>query len=233
MSLLIASVFPVIIFLYVIFQKDHEKEPFSLLMKCFLGGILSAVISLCMSIPLGYLSPFFPGPILSSFHSSFLEAAIPEEIAKFIVLYWFIWNHKEFNHYYDGIVYAVFVSLGFALLENILYVYRGGMTVAMFRAVLSVPGHGFFAVSMGYFFSLARFKDVNERSRYLALALLVPILFHGGYDFLLSYASTGLNNILVLLSLLVAFGYLVIKLWRVGIRKINDHLATDRQKISP
>ena len=126
MVLLIASVFPVIIFLYIIYQKDHEKEPLGLLIKCLLGACFSTLLSFILSIPLGKLSGFFPGPLLSSFHSSFFEAAIPEEIAKFSVLYFFIWKSKELNHHYDGIVYSVFVSLGFALIENVLYVFQGG-----------------------------------------------------------------------------------------------------------
>ena len=87
MTLLISSIFPVVIFLYMIYQKDHEKEPISLLFKCLLGGCLSTLLSLLMSIPLGAISGVFPGAFLSSIHQSFLEAAIPEELAKFGILY--------------------------------------------------------------------------------------------------------------------------------------------------
>jgi RsiW-degrading membrane proteinase PrsW (M82 family) len=171
--------------------------------------------------------------MLSSFHSSFLEAAIPEELAKFSVLYYIIWNSKELNHHYDGIIYSVFVSLGFALIENMLYVFNGGISVAVARAILAVPGHGLFAVLMGYYFSLARFQVKNKRNQLLAKALIYPILFHGCYDFLLFYMAGKESNPLFLLTLLILFAWLVIALWRRGIHKIKKHLEHDRKTIEP
>jgi RsiW-degrading membrane proteinase PrsW (M82 family) len=227
MILLIASVFPVVIFLHVIYQKDHEKEPISLLLKSLFGGCLSVLLSFLMSGPLSTLSAFFPGALMSSFHKSFLLAAIPEEIAKFAVLYFLIWKSSAFNHHYDGIVYAVFVSLGFALVENVLYVFQGGMSVAIGRAVLAVPGHGLFGVLMGYYFSLARFHENPKRRQYLLKGLFIAILFHGGYDFLLMYMSSSADNALLLVFLLIGFAWLVIKLWKKGISKIKKHIELD------
>lgn len=232
MVLLIASIFPVIIFLYIIYQKDHEKEPLGLLFKCLMGGCFSTILSLILSIPLSKLSVFFPGTLLSSFHSSFFEAAMPEEIAKFSVLYFFIWKSKELNHHYDGIVYSVFVSLGFALVENILYVLEGGWGVAIARAALAVPGHGLDAVLMGYYFSLARFYEGTKRNEYLIKSLAIPIIFHGAYDFLLFYMGKSSENIGLVLILLIAFAWLVIKLWRRGLYKIKMHLERDGNLIS-
>ena len=226
MTLLIASVFPVVIFLYVIYQKDHEKEPISLLLKCFFGGCLSVLLSLTMSLPLGLLSGLMQGNFLSSFYTSFFLAAIPEEVAKFIILYFFVWKSKELNHHYDGIVYSVFVSLGFAVIENILYVLEGGLGVAFLRAILSVPGHGLYGVLMGYYFSLARFHEGEKRKEFLIKSLLIAIAFHGVYDFLLFYVGGSVNGILIAF-LLIAFAFLVILLWRKGVEKIKLHLEKD------
>jgi RsiW-degrading membrane proteinase PrsW (M82 family) len=227
MTLLISSIFPVVIFLYMIYQKDHEKEPLSLLFKCLLGGCLSTFLSLVISLPLGTLEGVFQGNFLSSFHQSFLEAAIPEEIAKFAVLYFIVRKSKELNHSYDGIVYSVFVSLGFALIENILYVLEGGFTVAIARAILAVPGHGLFGVMMGYYFSLARFHEGGQRRAFLAKSLAVPILFHGAYDFLLFYMEASSDNILLVAFLLILFAGFIILLWRKGLAKIKHHLELD------
>ena len=227
MTLLISSIFPVVIFLYMIYQKDHEKEPISLLIKCLLGGCLSDLLSLVMSILLGMLEGAFQGDFLSSFHQSFLEAAIPEEIGKFVILYLLIWKSKELNHSYDGIVYSVFVSLGFALIENIMYVLEGGFTVAIVRAIFSVPGHGLFGVIMGYYFSLARFHEGGKRREFLIKSLAIPILFHGAYDFLLFYMGASTENILLVIFLLILFAGLVILLWRKGLAKIKHHLEED------
>lgn len=227
MTLLISSIFPVVIFLYMIYQKDHEKEPISLLIKCLLGGCLSVLLSLVMSIPLGMLEGAFQGDFLSSFHQSFLEAAIPEEIGKFVILYLLIWKSKELNHSYDGIVYSVFVSLGFALIENIMYVLEGGFTVAIARAILAVPGHGLDGVMMGYYFSLARFHEGGKRREFLIKSLAIPILFHGAYDFLLFYMVASSENILLVGFLLILFAGLIILLWRKGLAKVKHHLEQD------
>lgn len=232
MTLLISSIFPVVIFLYMIYQKDHEKEPISLLFKCLLGGCLSTLLSLLMSIPLGAISGVFPGAFLSSIHQSFLEAAIPEELAKFGILYFLIWKSRELDHSYDGIVYSVFVSLGFALIENILYVFEGGFSVAIARAILAVPGHGLFGVMMGYYFSLARFHEGKKRREFLIKSLVMPILFHGAYDFLLFYMGASSENILLVIFLLILFAGLVILLWRKGIAKIKLHLEQDGKLLS-
>ena len=230
---LIASVSPVIIFLYLIYRKDHEKEPWKLLLYCLVGGMFSTLLSLFISLPAQKLAVFFPGNLLESLHLSFFTAAIPEEVAKFAVLYWIIWKRPEFDHHYDGIIYAVFVSLGFALVENLLYVYEGGLGVAFFRAILAVPGHGFFAVLMGYYFSLARFHENPKRNRYMIEALVLPILFHGGYDFFLFYMTkSGSASPLLALVLLVMFTVLVIKLWKRGIKKIGLHLQKDSVNIA-
>lgn len=232
MTLLISSIFPVVIFLYMIYQKDHEKEPISLLFKCLLGGCLSTLLSLLMSIPLGAISGVFPGAFLSSIHQSFLEAAIPEELGKFGILYFLIWKSRELDHSYDGIVYSVFVSLGFALIENILYVFEGGFSVAIARAILAVPGHGLFGVMMGYYFSLARFHEGRKRREFLIKSLVMPILFHGAYDFLLFYMGASSENILLVIFLLILFAGLVILLWRKGIAKIKLHLKQDGKLLS-
>jgi RsiW-degrading membrane proteinase PrsW (M82 family) len=233
LTFLLASISPVIIFLYLIYQRDHVKEPWKLLLSCLVGGMFSTFLSLTMSWPASKLSVLFPGNFLSSLHLSFLTAAIPEEVAKFAVLYWIVWKRPEFDHHYDGIIYSVFVSLGFALVENLLYVAEGGLGVAFFRAILAVPGHGFFGVIMGYYFSLARFHENPKRRQYLIEALLLPILFHGGYDFLLFYmSSSGAASPLLAVVLLVLFTALVIKLWRRGFRKISLHLVKDGEHIA-
>jgi RsiW-degrading membrane proteinase PrsW (M82 family) len=230
MSFLIASITPVIIFLYLTYRKDRIKEPAKILAWCFFGGFLSIILTLIIDAPLTPMVDSIANPLIKSFGDSFIVAAIPEEFSKFVVLYWIVWRNKDFDQHYDGILYAIFVSMGFALIENILYVFDGGMGVAMMRAVLSVPGHGFFAVLMGYYFSLAKFSEGRDRQRYLILSLAMPILFHGLYDFTLFYAGAKDTNPFVILLLMVFFTYLVIRLWRLGFQKIRLHLAEDEVK---
>jgi RsiW-degrading membrane proteinase PrsW (M82 family) len=227
MSFLISSITPVIIFLFLIYNKDSIKEPWGLLMKCFFGGFLSIIITLLID---GFLEPFgkgFTSPFASSFFDAFFQAGFPEELSKLIILYWFVWKRKEFDQHFDGIIYAVFVSMGFALVENLMYVYKGGISVAMMRAVLAVPGHGFFAVAMGYYFSLAKFHNGPKKNEFLLKSLLVPAIMHGAYDFALIYASKSEENPLLILLLLVIFTVIVIRIWRRGLKKISLHYQKD------
>lgn len=230
MTFLIASITPVIIFLYLIFRKDANPEPWRILAKCFFGGFISIALTLLI------VSIFVPdladqaGPFYTALYQAFMLASIPEEVSKWIVLYWLVMKSDHFDEHYDGIQYAVFVSLGFALIENILYVAEGGLSVAFFRGVLAVPGHGFFAVLMGYFLSLARLGSSSHRTRNLMLSLAFPILFHGLYDFFLMYMNQlGDSSALLSILLMIAFTLTVIKLWRLGLRKIQLHLQKDQQ----
>jgi len=228
MTLLIASITPVLIFLYLIFKKDKNKEPIGLLAKCFFGGFLSIIITLIIDVPMMYIGTAFQSPLFKSFYEAFFVAAIPEEFAKFIILYWIIWKSKFFDEHYDGIIYAVFVSLGFALVENIMYVSEHGIGIAFWRAILAVPGHGLFAVAMGYFLSLAKFNKQTNVQKYLVLSLVVPMGLHGTYDFLLMYSSSlteaDAGFALILLGIFTVF---IIFLWRFGIKKIKIAVAKD------
>ncbi len=127
-------------------------------------------------------------PYLYGLADAFLCAAIPEEFFKFLVLSRYASRHKEFNEPMDGIVYGVAASLGFATLENILYVGSGGIGVTVLRALTAVPGHAFTGAVMGYYVGRARFAG-PERVGLYGLALLVPMLLHGTYDFPLLIVS--------------------------------------------
>lgn len=228
MTLLIASITPVLILLYLIFKKDKNKEPIGLLAKCFFGGFLSIIIALIIGLLMTYIGNAFQSPLFKSFYDAFFVAAIPEEFSKFIILYWIIWKSKFFDEHYDGIIYAVFVSLGFALVENILYVFESGIGIAFMRAILAVPGHGLFAVAMGYFLSLAKFNKQSNLQKYLVLSLVVPIGLHGTYDFLIMYSSNlSKEDAGYAVILLIIFTIFIIFLWRFGIKKIKILVAKD------
>jgi RsiW-degrading membrane proteinase PrsW (M82 family) len=224
--LLLSAAFPVVVFLIIIYQKDSEKEPKKLLIKCFVWGCIATVPVIFVELFLMIFSNF-ESAFLTSFYEAFVVAALVEEGFKFLVLYWIIWKHKEFDQYYDGIVYAVFVSLGFALIENIFYVIDLGLGVAVLRAILSVPAHGLFGVIMGYCFAHARFStNNNEQRKWLRLALLAPILFHGLFDFLL-FSIEKIEDSSLIGLLFLGFVALMILIWRFGIKYIKEHHAKD------
>ena len=218
----ILAVLPVIVLLAYIYKKDkYEKEPFSMLLLAFVLGILA--------IPMDLIVVMVINGIWSSeavFYSAFFEAGIPEEFCKWILFMLVIWGNKNFNEFFDGIVYACFIGLGFACIENIMYLFGSesvgdAFTTGVLRAVLSVPGHFLFAVIMGYFLGMAKFKP-QLRGKYLLFSYLFPMLAHGIFDYLLMLSSALSDDDLAWLSavLLIVFIYFDIKMWKIGVRRI-------------
>ena len=192
--LIIIALIPSIILLLYIYRKDRiEKESIRFLTKCFLWGIAIVLPVAFLETVMGIVldETFIEGSIGYAIVDGFIVAALSEEFCKYTALKLRTWKSVEFNSSFDGIVYAVFVSLGFATFENILYVIDGDLSTALFRMFTAVPGHAYDAVFMGFFYSCAkkaeiegnRFKmKINRR-----LSLIIPILFHGAYDCLLSF----------------------------------------------
>ncbi len=233
MYLFIAAIAPAIFIMFIVYKYDTIKEPLSMLVKAFFGGVLSILIALAIAIPLDQLTGFIPSGFFQSFYEAVLCAAIPEEFAKWIIFYWLISKAKDFDQYYDGILYAIFISMGFALVENILYVIPTGFGVAISRSILSVPGHMLFAIPMGYYLSHSRFESGASAKYHIFLSLAIPILLHGTFDFILMYSSAkdelnpGLAGFLML-----AFVIFDIFMWRFGLRKLKEHISKDKSKLN-
>ncbi len=186
MNLLIVSVAPIAIILFYIYYRDkYEKEPLGLLIKGLIAGMLIVIPILFAEKLVDSLLPsIFNGDIGYAFGNAFLVAALCEEAFKLLAIYILVWKNPNFNERFDGIVYAVFVSLGFALVENIMYVFTHGMGTGFSRAFTAVPAHAMFGIMMGYYLGLSKFST-QKRSSYFVLAFFIPFFFHGVYDFIL------------------------------------------------
>ncbi|MBQ3432091.1 MAG: PrsW family intramembrane metalloprotease [Clostridia bacterium] len=236
---LAVSCLPSILLMIYVYKKDRvEKEPGKLLFLLFVLGAVSC-------LPAALLENFFSGLYTSVFGNSglhyslyenFLNVALFEELCKFLMLFILTHKNKNFNSLFDGIVYSVFVSLGFATLENMLYVYQYGVGTGLLRAVTAIPGHMFDGVLMGQFYGLWHLsKDISltekayakagyidtlvepeKRYRYyLPLALIVPMLTHGLYDFLASYGSV-IAIIIFVLYLIGLYIYCFMKINKIS-----------------
>ena len=227
--LLLSAAAPALLIMYLAYNYDLNKEPIRMLAIAFFGGVLSILLSLLFSIPLSMFQSEMPPAFIHSFYDAFFLAAIPEELAKWLIFYWLIRKAKDFDQYYDGILYAIFISMGFAMLENVLYVMKGGMSVAVVRAVLSVPGHMLFAIPMGYYLSLSKFQQGALASKHQWLSILIPVALHGTFDFILMYAGAkkDTNPALVIL-LFLAFLVFDIYMWRLGLRKLKAMRERDK-----
>lgn len=182
---------PIIALMLFVYLKDkYEREPLGLCLKIALFGAIATAPILLFEILISKFEYVLGNSqITIAFWHSFMVAGLVEETFKFLVIYLFIWKNKNFNEPFDGIVYAVFASLGFALVENILYVFQNGAGTGFLRAFTAVPAHTMFGITMGYFFGIAKFSNSNKTSL-LATSLIVPIVIHGFYDFILMSQST-------------------------------------------
>ena len=167
--------------LYIYLKDHHEREPISLLIRAFLFGGLATLITLGISIPLSNFIAIHENDLTEQAVHAFLIVALVEELSKFIFVRGVFYRNENFNEPFDGIVYSVMVSMGFATLENMMYVWSGGVGTAILRMFTAVPAHACFGVLMGYFLGKAKFE--HRKSHYAIYALLVATLFHGAYDY--------------------------------------------------
>ena len=193
---------PVIIILwYILFLDRLNKEPAKMLIYTFLFGVLSVVPAIALSL--------FGGSILGEINSvpkawiqAFIVVAFSEELAKYFFLRKYVFNRPAFDEPFDGIVYAVMISMGFAAIENVMYVLQGGIEVGVLRMFTAVPAHATFGILMGYWVGRAKLENKPHLNW---LGLGSAVLFHGLYDFfLLSELFEG-QVFGAILSLLVGF----------------------------
>jgi RsiW-degrading membrane proteinase PrsW (M82 family) len=219
--LLLAAVAPAAFMLHFVYVRDrYEREPLGRVLLVFFVGFLTV-------IPAAWFESVFAGAektgLASLAVSAWCVIALSEETMKYLVLRFLAVPHKSFNEVYDGILYGVAASLGFATVENIAYVFlaeRQAMLIAIGRAVLSVPGHALWGVMMGYYVGLAKFEPHPARKRALIWAgLLTAVFWHGLYDFFafgIDVAGEGL-------SILFGLGVLAVVVvnWKIGLSLIR------------
>lgn len=191
-----AAVIPAIFLLVKIYRADRrEKEPPQLLTSLVFCGILATAIALVAEkVGFWLLGCVWPeNSLIYQLIEYFVIVAFAEEGAKYYLMKKRTWMTPAFNFTFDGVVYAAFVSLGFALWENISYVTSYGLDVAVIRAVTAIPGHACFGVFMGAFYGAAKkyegLCDLATSKKYRRLTLIVPALLHGLYDFTASMES--------------------------------------------
>ncbi|MBR4866895.1 MAG: PrsW family intramembrane metalloprotease [Clostridia bacterium] len=214
-----AALLPAILLCVYVYRKDRvEKEPLGLLAGLFfLGVIICFPAAKLEEWLLGLFESLFLGrTLLLHAAKNFIGIALVEEGLKYFVLRMATRKNEDFNSLFDGMIYAVFVSLGFAAFENILYVTQYGFENAILRALTAVPTHMFLGVIMGYYYSLwhvydlARLRELKLQKQgrvakkvlfsgvnYKQLTIIVPVLAHGFYDFCCTMDSILANLVFV------------------------------------
>ncbi|MBS3995396.1 MAG: PrsW family intramembrane metalloprotease [Alkaliphilus sp.] len=218
----IIAIAPGIALAMAVYLTDrYDKEPPILLIKVFLSGALIVIPTVLVERMLMSINVF--GGIFSAAYTAFIVAGFTEEFFKRSVVLKVAYKHRAFDEKLDGIVYAVFAALGFATVENIMYVvfrFSSNPMVGLYRGILSVPAHMLFGVTMGYYLSLSKFSgNERERKSYLRKALVVPMIFHGIFNFIL------MSRIPILMILFIPF---VIYLWIINLRRLNEYTNESR-----
>ncbi|MBX2935467.1 MAG: PrsW family intramembrane metalloprotease [Ferruginibacter sp.] len=205
MGLLTLAIAPGIALCLFIYYKDrYNKEPIGLLFLSFILGMLSTIPAIIIQVVLTKPVEKLMGEgIPYTLVFAYLIVALSEEGSKFLFVRIAPYRRKSFDDPFDGIVYAVMVSMGFATLENIGYVYQHGIATGIMRMFLSVPAHATFGVLMGYHLGLVKF-DAANRKKFMFLAIFWPVVFHGTFDFFLFLGNTWLHFGGAIISFFVA-----------------------------
>jgi RsiW-degrading membrane proteinase PrsW (M82 family) len=216
--LVAAAAIPAVFLMIKVYRSDRlEKESPYLIKKLIWAGLFSVLLALVEETVLSFILGLFV-PVESPLYNIimfFVIVAFSEETSKFLFMYRKTWRNPEFNCQYDGVVYAVITSLSFALFENITYVFSYGFGTAVIRAVTAIPGHACFGVFMGVFYGIAKRCDyrrsVSGSSFFRYMAILVPALLHGAYDYIATMeADSGDWSFLVFIIIMFIISYILI-----------------------
>jgi RsiW-degrading membrane proteinase PrsW (M82 family) len=224
LRLLVIALTPVLALgLAAYFTDRFDREPLYLLGKVFLFGALSVIPIFFVEKLLMSLNIF--GGLPGAAFTAFIVAGLTEEFFKRAVVLKVVYRHPAFDEKLDGIIYAVFAALGFAMVENVMYVavsFSANEYVGIARGLFSVPTHALLAVTMGYYLSLAKFSyNGNIERSYLRKSLTVPVILHGIFDFIL------MADIPILFVLFIPY---VIYLWVVNLKKLNHYYKDSKKR---
>lgn len=228
--LITVALLPIAILLVAICRKDKASpEPAGQLVKAFVFGVISAGLAIVLSTLLevaGLYSQWEPYNA-NRVRMAFFGAAVPEETAKLFMLWLLLRKNKFFDENMDGIVYAAFVSLGFAAFENVSYLFSNSesfLSVGIMRACTAIPGHFCFGILMGYYYSLAAFGN-KATLRNKIFVWLVPVMAHGFYDAILF-----ITNVPPAISAILSVIFFVFLCWmgKTAKRKVQALLKKDR-----
>ncbi len=239
--LIFLAILPVILIAKYVYDKDKNKEPMRVLSKLLVGGVAACFLTLAISYTLSFIFPTSFTLNISANDSffkvllqCFIYIALIEEGSKLIMTYSLSYKEKAFDEIYDIIIYAVFVSLGFAAFENILYVLgQAGtgpaITTGILRGLLAVPGHAIYGMYMGYYLSLAKLANIEgnktEEKKNIIKSLIIPTILHGTYD--LCCLSAGKSGIIIIVFLIF-----VITMYIISIKKLK-FVATNNRLLIP
>lgn len=202
--------------LFLIYSKDMVKERPLALLKAILGGFAVAIVITLifgsfnslginlndLSKKMGFFSYIFRAFILSGFI---------EEALKLLAFIFLFKDTVDYDDAYDGIVFASFIAMGFALFENVLYFMSyEKKTILLFRTFTSLPLHFYCGIFMGYYFSRYLIHKEYESPKakvFKIKSFLVPFIIHSLYNLILFVFSDINDGPAQIVLLLIMGGY--------------------------
>lgn len=220
--LFIIAIIPGIALALAVYLTDrYDREPIRLLIKVFIIGALSAFPTVIVEKALLSFNIF--SGLLGAAYTAFIVAGFTEEFFKRAVVMRYAFHKEAFDEKLDGIIYSVYAALGFATIENINYIvftFPNSPYLGLYRGIFSVPAHMLFAITMGYYLSLVKFACEQDLCKaYYRKSLIVPMLLHGLFDFIL------MSNLEYYLIIFIPF---VIFLWIFNLKKLNGYYRESR-----
>ncbi|MEK3886012.1 glutamic-type intramembrane protease PrsW [Bacillus sp. FSL K6-3431] len=216
--ILSAGIAPGLALLSYFYLKDqYEQEPIKTVFKIFIFGVV-------LTFPIMFIQYVMDteGLIINNILHSFVSASLLEEFFKWFILFLAVYQHADFDEPFDGIVYGASISLGFATVENILFLLANGVGFAFGRAMFPVSSHALFGVIMGYYLGKAKFNIGGKRKRWLFYSFLLPFLLHGFYDYILLAEGKWMYYLLPFMFFL----------WWLGLKKVKHaHILTKKHYI--
>lgn len=226
LNLLIISLAPTLAILMWVYIKDkYDREPIKVLIRLFFIGTLISIPAIAIEDIL--LRVKINNSYLSLIYTSFIVAATTEEVLKAMVLIPYTLKSRYYTEKLDGIVYSIFITLGFATIENIIYIFNGNylniFQIGLARAVISIPAHVLFAINMGYYLSMYKFNldELKNKKIFLVKLILIPIILHGLFDVLAMIKTTWASIIFIV--------YLVY-LWKISLDKLDEYTDYARRR---
>ncbi|WP_250673651.1 PrsW family glutamic-type intramembrane protease [Paraclostridium ghonii] len=226
LNLLIISLAPTLALLMWIYIKDkYDREPIKVLIRLFFIGTLISIPAIAIEDIL--LRVNINNSYLNLIYTSFIVAATTEEVLKAMVLISYTLKSRYYTEKLDGIVYSICITLGFATIENIIYIFNGNylnvFQIGLARAVISIPAHVLFAINMGYYLSMYKFNldELKSRRMFLVKLILIPIILHGLFDILAMIKTTWASIVFIV--------YLVY-LWKISLDKLDEYTDYARRR---
>lgn len=227
LRLFIIAITPALAIILALYLSDrYDREPFKLLVLTYILGALTVIPIIAVEELLLRINVFFTADVLYALYTSFIVAGVTEEYFKRLVVLKVPYKTKYFNERLDGIIYSVFASMGFATVENVVYVvfrYANNPHIGLYRGIFSVPAHAVFGITMGYYLSLAKYNTDEADSKVnMRRSYYMPVLLHGTFNFILSSGVPQLS------ALFIPY---VIYLWFINQRKLSRFISDSRHRI--